>query len=242
MGFENRKSVRVKLESTLYFWPEGKQEQPGHWGRTSNVSATGLAFHCAEAGFKGDDLLLELTLPGQKSHLRLPAKVVHCERDLAGERHFQWRVNFAQLEDDARHQVRLFVLAVAEPDAGWGRAYFPGHQAVDMKYKEMPPADREQWLKERSYLSMKELVYLKNFQDLLEHATGSRIPESLKLSGSRILRDGADVWMELDLPMGHLHFLGKVLWCRQEAGEKPEAGLQLTAFHKDEAMKLEKEF
>jgi hypothetical protein len=242
MGFENRKSIRVKLDGSLYFWPDGNVDGPGVWGRTSNVSATGLAFHSAQAGLTGDTVLLELTLPGQKAHLRLPAKVVHCERDLAGERHYQWRVNFAQLEDEARHQVRLYVLEVAEPDAGWGRAYFPGHQAVDIKYKELPAADREQWLKNRDYLSMKELVYLKNFQDLLEHAAGSRIPESLKVAGSRILKDGADVWMELDLPMGHLHFLGKVLWSRQDPGEKAETGLQLIAFHKEEALKLEKEF
>jgi hypothetical protein len=239
MGFENRRSVRVKLEVQVYFWPEGKA---GVWGRTSNISATGLAFHSQYQGIKGETLTLELSLPGQKEHLHLSGTVVHCERDLAGERHWQWRVNFDQLDGEDRHRVRLYVLQVSEPEVGWGRGHFPGKVVVDLKYKEASAAEREQWMQKRDFLALKELNYLKNFQDLLEHATGNRVPDSLKVAGSRSLKVGVDVWMELELPLGYLHFLGKVLWSQQEPGQAAEMGLQVTAFHKEEAMKLEKEF
>ena len=242
MSFENRKSIRVKLDARVYFWLGGRSDGPGLWGHTQNLSATGLAFHCDESAPKGELVTMELRLPNQSQALKLSGKVVHCSRGPEGEREFQWRVNFDRLDEEVRLQVRLYVLELAEPGAGMGRAYFPGQAPVDVKYKEMLVADREQWMKQRAYLSMKELTYLKNYQSMLQHALGSGLLEGLKILGSRPLKTGADVWIEVDLPLGQLHFIAQALWCRQDPGEKAESGLQLTAFHKDEAMKLEKEF
>ena len=242
MGFENRKSVRVKLDAQVYFWLGDTEAGPGLWGHTKNLSATGLAFNCGQAGVVGQAVLLELSLPGQQAAVRLLGHIVHCGREASASGQFEWRVNFEKLEGDERQQVRQYVLEVAEPGTGWGRAYFEGVAATDVKFKEMAVADREQWLLKRQYLSFKELGYLKQYQNLIEHVLGSRNPERLKILGSRPLKEGSDVWIELDLPMGHLHFLAKTLWCRHEPGEKVESGLQLIAFHKDEAMKLDKEF
>lgn len=242
MGFENRKSVRVKLDARVYFWLGGRSDGPGLWGHTQNLSATGLAFHCDESAPKGEAVLMELRLPEQKEVLHLNGRVVHCSRGAEGERAFQWRVNFDKLDEEVRSLIRIYVLSLAEPGTGWGRAYFPGQAPMDLKYKELPAADREQWLQKRAYLSMKELTYLKNYQSMLQHALGAGLLEGLKVLGSRPLKTGSDVWMEVDLPLGQLHFIAQALWCRQEPGQKAESGLQLTAFHKDEAMKLEKEF
>ncbi len=239
MGFENRKSIRVKLDAKLYFWLGTRTDGPGLWGHAKNISATGLAFDCDDRADKGDEVVLELRLPKQPEAMLVRGKVVHCERVGSD---YQWRVNFGKLEEEPRHQIRLYVLELAEPGSGWAHAYFPGKPAMDLKYKEMPAGEKEQWLQRRAYLSMKELLYVKNFQALLQHALGEQYQEGLKIVGTRALKDGSDVWLELDLPLGQLHFLAKTLWCRQEAGSKPESGLQLTAFHKDEGMKLEKEF
>ena len=237
MGFENRKSVRVKLEAQIYVWPSAVAEGPGIWGRTINLSATGLAFHCATALNKGETLLIELSLPDSSAPIRLTATVVFRE---AAQDGFQVRLNFIEIDSEARHLIRLYVLQVAEPGVGWGRAYFPSQQAIDVKYRELSATDRTQWLAERQYLSMKEIAYVKLFQLALEQSLGLKVPDTLKLVGSRMIKEQADVWMELDLGHGTLHFLARVLWCRQEKGQKAELGLSLTAFHKDEAMKLEK--
>jgi hypothetical protein len=241
MGFENRRSLRVKIDQKVHFWPGAAAEGAGAWGQTLNLSATGMAFHAPQGAEKGTRILLEMSLPGQKRSLHLPAEVIFCERDFAGERHYQMRVSFLELEAEDRQNLRLYVLQVAEPNMGWGRGYFPGQPAVDIKYRELPAADREQWMQSRAYLTMKELTYLKNFQMVLERRLGTKAPDSLKLVGSRPLKEHSDVWMELDLPHGQLHFLAKTLWCGQEPGEKAQCGLGLSAFHKDEAMKLEKE-
>lgn len=242
MGFEHRKSIRVKLETKLFFWLGDRAEGQGRWGQALNVSSTGVAFHCPHFAPKGAGVVMELQLPNQKNALTARGSIVHCERAKAGDEEFQWRVNFNQLEEEVRQAIRLYVLELAEPGTGMGRAYLPGKAPVDLKYKEMPVSDREQWLKNRAYLSMKELTYLKNYQSMLQHALGAGLAEGLKILGSRPLRTGSDVWIEVDLPLGQLHFIAQTLWCKQDPGEKAESGLQLTAFHKDEAMKLEKEF
>ncbi len=240
MGFENRKSLRVNLSSQIYFWAGGEAHGPGVWGQTLNLSATGLAFRSSQEVPLDEKILIELSLPDQRDLLRVSAQVVHCVRAASVEQPFQLQVTFSDLDHDVLQQLRLYVLQVAEPGTGWGRAYFPGRPAIDTKYKEMAGEDRKEWMEKKAFLSMKEIGYLKKYQAYLEEALGSQTPESFKLVGSRSLKEQSDVWMELDRPEGQLHFLGKTLWCTKADGEKPECGIGLVAFHKDEAMRLEK--
>lgn len=240
MGFENRKSLRVPLFADIYFWVGQAPEGKGTWGHCSNVSATGLAFQSAQGVGEGERLLIELGLPEQSRHLQLAAQVVFCAPDQGVAGRWQIRVSFLNLESEDRHLIRLYVLQLAEPGMGWGRAYFPGMPAIDTKYRELAASDAQQWLQQRAYLSIKEVGYLKKFQASLEHFFGVTGAENFKLAGSRPLKEHSDAWIEFDLPDGQWHFLAKTLWCRQEKGEKAECGLGLAAFHKDEALKIEK--
>ena len=240
MGFENRKSLRVKLEAPVCFWLGEAEEGQSLWGHALNLSATGMALHSAQAVAKGELVALEVSLPEQKRAVHLKAKVIYCQREGGDDQPYQLRLTFTDVGSEERQQLRQYVLLVAEPGMGWGRAYFPGQAAIDLKYRELAASDKAQWLQAKAFLSMKEIVYLKGFQGFLEKTLGQRAPESLKLLGSRPLKDGCDAWLELDLPQGQLHFLAKVLWCQDEPDGRSESGLSLVAFHKEEALYLEK--
>jgi hypothetical protein len=239
MGFENRKSTRIKLDCPVCYWVDAV---PGEslWGHALNLSETGLAFHSTRALASGTELAVELSLSIQKQALRLPAKVVHCAREAGAELRYLVRVSFAGLVAEERAVLRRHILQVAEPTLGWGKTYFPGRQAIEVIYRELGAAEQKLWLEKRDYLSLREVGYLKQFQGHLEQALGSRTPESFRLLGTKGLRVHAEVWLELGLPEGRLHFLAKVLWCNVESDGRSESGLSLMAFHKEEALYLEK--
>jgi hypothetical protein len=204
-----------------------------------NLSETGLAFRGTQALEPGTELAVELSLAGQKDAFKLPAKVVHCHRE-AGPDLYQVRVSFAGLENEDRNRLRRHILQVAEPTLGWGKTYFPGRQAIEVIYRELGTSEQKLWLEKRDYLSLREVGYLKQFQGHLEQALGSKAPESFRLLGTRALKAHAEVWLELGLAEGRLHFLAKVLWCHDEPDGRSESGLSLVAFHKEEALYLEK--
>ena len=102
------------------------------------------------------------------------------------------------------------------------------------------PGLAEKWLEERSYLDAKGLVYLKQYQAHLELALGSRAPTAFRVIGTRALKEGGTVWVELQTLDGVVHALAKALWAKQEPGAKAEAGLSLVAFQKDEALRIER--
>jgi hypothetical protein len=239
MGFENRKSTRIKLDTPVCYWVDAV---PGEslWGQALNLSETGLAFHATRALDPGVELAVELSLAGQSQPLRVPAKVVHCGRGAGPEAGYLVRVTFAGLVLEERNRLRRHILQVAEPSLGWGKTYFPGRQAIEVIYRELGLSEHKLWLEKRDYLSLREVGYLKQFQGHLEQTLGSKSPESLRLLGTRGLRVHAEVWLELGLPEGRLHFLAKVLWCNVESDGRSESGLSLVAFHKEEALYLEK--
>jgi hypothetical protein len=239
MGFENRKSTRVKLDSPVCYWLDGAPS-PSLWGQAINLSETGLAFHGGQALEPGAELAVELSLAGQGQALKLPAKVVHCHREAAGEARYQVRVSFAGLENEDRNRLRRHILQVAEPSLGWGKTYFPGKQAIEVVYRELAAAEQKLWLEKRDYLSLREVGYLKQYQGHLEQALGSKAPESFRLLGTKPLKAHAEVWLELETAEGRLHFLAKVLWCHGEPDGRAESGLSLVAFHKEEALYLER--
>jgi hypothetical protein len=245
MGFEHRKSLRVKTVTTLYFWSQAEVqgEGGGLWGTIVDLSVSGLAFYTKAALQKGQPLTLELTLPGEARSLRLAAKVVLCEAEGEGGSRLV-RSQFTALMGEERQRLMQAILVVSDPPlaaaSGWGKAYFPDLPAMELRYREMPPGLMEKWLADRSYLDIKGLIYLKHFQDHLERMLGNRGPGAFRLLGSRPLKEGAAVWIELALPMGQLHCVAQALWSKQDAGERAECGLQLRAFQKEEAMRLEK--
>ncbi|HTB33786.1 MAG TPA: PilZ domain-containing protein [bacterium] len=244
MGFENRKSIRIKTKLNVFVWPEGAPEGKGGLGEVLNLSETGLATHGALFAAPGDRLRLEFSLDSRKAPLKLAAKVVHSDAPTDGQAGRILRVQFLDVSPEDRLLLRQTIIQFADPklaaQTGWGKVYFSAGQGIETKYRILSQAEQQQALGDRSYLSAKELIYLKKVQGFLEESLGSRTPGNFKLLGSRALAENGYAWMELNLPTGHLHLLAKVLWCKQEGEEKAEAGLSVLAIHKDEAMKLEK--
>jgi hypothetical protein len=132
---------------------------------------------------------------------------------------------------------------VADPKlaamTGFGNAYFSGRPAIDLKYRELTPAEHQRIAEEKSFISMKEVSYLKAFQTHLEQHLGARAPENFRLAGTRALKDQSMVWLDLNLEAGTLRALAKTLWSKDE-GENKESGLSLTGFRKEDAVKLQK--
>jgi hypothetical protein len=244
MGFENRKSIRIKTKLNVFVWPGGAQEGQGTLGEVLNLSETGLATHCPLLAVKGDPLRLEFSLDSRKAPLTLSAKVVHSDPPPDGQTGRILRVQFMELEPGDRLLLRQTIILFADPklaaQTGWGKVYFSAGQGIETKYRILTQSEQQQALADRSYLSSKELIYLKKFQVFLEDSLGSKIPGNFKLLGSRALAENGYAWMELNLASGHLHLLAKVLWCQQDSEEKAEAGLSVVAIHKDEAMRIEK--
>jgi hypothetical protein len=244
MGFENRKSMRVKTGISLCFWPQHGAEGPSHWGQVSNLSETGLAMAASAALAPGSEMLLEFSLDGRGQPLRVPARVVHCEAGPSPDRPHMLRVQFLRVAGEERMLIRRFILQVADPklaaQTGWGHAYFPGCPAIEAKYRELSPAERQQSLEDRSYLAMKEIGYLFKFQAYLESALGAKLPSNFRLLGSRPLKAASSAWLELNFEGGHLHLLASVLWGDALQGEKAESGMAVAAIHREEALKIEK--
>ncbi|HXC63152.1 MAG TPA: PilZ domain-containing protein [bacterium] len=244
MGFENRKSIRIKTKLNVFAWPEDAPEGKGSLGEVLNLSETGLATHCGLFAAKGDLLRLEFSLDSRKAPLKLRAQVVHSDPPADGQSGRVLRVQFLDVEAGDRLTLRQTIILFADPklaaQTGWGKVYFSAGQGIETKYRILSQAEQQQALTDRSYLSAKELIYLKKFQAFLEEALGSKTPGNFKLLGSRALAENGYAWLELNLASGHLHLLAKVLWCKKEGEEKAEAGLSVLAIHKDEAMKVEK--
>jgi len=244
MGFENRKSIRIKTKLNVYVWPQGAPEGKGSLGEVLNLSETGMATHCGLYAAVGDPLRLEVSLDSRKAPLTLAARVVHSDAPADGQTGRVLRVQFLDVSAEDRLLLRQTIIQFADPklaaQTGWGKVYFEAGQGIETKYRILSQAEQQQALNDRSYLSAKELIYLKKFQGFLEEALGGKTPGNFKLLGSRSLAENGYAWMELNLPTGHLHLLAKVLWCKKEGEEKAEAGLSVLAIHKDEAMKVEK--
>jgi hypothetical protein len=244
MGFENRKSIRIKTKLNIFFWPQDTHEGQGTLGEVLNLSETGLAMHCAAGPAPGEGLQLEFSLDSRKAPLRVKAKVVHNEPAPTGQTGRVLRVQFLDVDSADRLLLRQTILQFADPklaaQTGWGKSYFDAGQGIETKYRILAQSEQQQALADRSYLSAKELIYLKKVQDFLEQALGSKTPSNFKLLGSRALVENGYAWLELNLDSGHLHLLAKVLWCKQEEEEKAEAGLSVLAIHKDEALRMEK--
>jgi hypothetical protein len=243
MGFEHRKAVRVQAAFPLYFWVGEEEQGAGLWGQAVNLSESGMAFTCEQALAKGASVLLELSLPERGGTVKVLGELLRSDRAEKGTG-LTHRIRFKRMDGASRQRLEQHVLAVADPKlaaaTGWGKAYFVDQRIYAVKYRELPAGLKDKWLAERSYLSAKELVYLKAFQSFLEQHLGARLPGAFKILGSRPLKEGATAWLELELKAGVLHCLADGLWSEQEQGERAMLGLQCSAFQKEEALRLEK--
>jgi hypothetical protein len=241
MGFEHRMDTRVKAGFRFFSWlgPEAAGAPIACEG--DNISVGGIAFTCPQILPKDQQLYMEFTLPGEGRQLRLRALVIRSEPK--GSEALV-RVQFSLMDGDSHLSIRRYVLAVSDPTlaaaTGWGKAYFVDQRHYPCEYRELPNALVSQWLERREYLDAKGLIYLKGFQVFLSNWFGTAQPGAFKMLGSRPLREKAWAWLELELPEGDLHVLAQSLWCEVEPGEKAKMGLQITAYHKEEAMRIEK--
>lgn len=241
MGFEHRKDTRVKAEFRFFYWLGLDASGPSFAADADNLSVGGLAFVCGQLLPKDQMIYLECTPPGL-SQLRLRAQVLRSELKAPGEALI--RVQFTTMDGDTLMALRRHVLVVSDPKlaaaTGWGKAYFVDQRHYQAEYRELPPGLAQKWLDEREYLAAKGIIYLKGFQEFLEQYIGVKQPGAFKVMGSRPLKDKTWVWLELDLPEGDMHILAETLWCEQEPGEKAIIGLTVTAYQKEEAMRIEK--
>lgn len=244
MGFENRKAVRVKAVFDLSFWADGISRGIGSWGQGINISETGLAFNCPENIPKGKIIIVEFASSARRRPIRVSSQVVYCAKEDTGKRQYQLRVQFVNLEAEERMLIRLHILQAADPKraafTGLGHAFFPGGSPFDCTYREMDPDERVKSIEAKLFFSVKELNYLRKFQDFLELNVGSRKPEGFRLLGSRALKNHSDVWVEFEFTNLRLHLIAETMWCSPDKDSKSEAGLIIVAYHKEEAFKLEK--
>jgi hypothetical protein len=242
MGFENRKDVRVKAGFHIFYWLGLETVGAAVGAVADNLSIGGTAIWCEAPLPRGQDMMLEMTLPGQARHLQVRGKVLRTDPPQDG-RHLV-RLQFTAMDGDTHIALRRHILQVSDPAmaaaTGWGKAYFPDQKHYETEYRELPPGLAQKWLDEREYLSAKGLIYLKGFQAFLESYLGAAQPGAFKLMGTRPLKEKAQIWMQLRLPEGSLHILSDVLWCNQEGGEKAMVGLQPLAYQKAEALRIEK--
>lgn len=245
MGFEQRLHRRIPVAIHVNYWLDGDTSQAAEWGETVNLSESGLALYSPKPVAKGGRILLECIMPGQTQSLRLEAEVVHCELSKNGDGQWHLRVRFTQMHREELQPLRRYVQQIADPKAaaatGWGKAYFPGLEAMSAQYREVSLAESKRLLDERSFLAAKEIIFLRRFQEFVELSLGTKTPSSFRLLGSRGLKEQLPVWVELMMPLGRLHLLATTVWSRQEPDEAAESGLQVLAFQKDEALRLDKQ-
>jgi hypothetical protein len=203
-----------------------------------------MAFLCDKEAEVGEMLLVEFSLPAQAKPLRVFSQIVHAGWQGGGDKRMQLRVNFMGLEFSEKQLLRLHVLEKADPRlaaiSGWGQAQFQSMPDIEAAYRELAGDEQKKWLDERAYITLKEATYLKNFQAFLESRLGNKAPENFKIIGTRVLKDNAAAWVELNIDPSPIQVLAKVLWGSQEAGERARLGLNLIAFHKERALQIEK--
>lgn len=242
MGFEHRQDTRVKASFRFFYWLGLEQSGPAFAAEADNLSVGGLAYACEQLLPKDQAVYMELSLPGQSGPLRLRALVLRSEVVAPGK--VLVRVQFSAMDGDTHLALRRHVLQESDPKlaaaTGWGKAYFLDQRHYQVEYRELPPSLAQKWLDEREYLAAKGLIYLKGFQQFLELYFGERQPGAFKILGSRPLKEKVWVWIEIRLPEGDLQILAEALWCEQEPGEKAICGLQVSAYQKEEAMRIEK--
>jgi len=243
VGFEQRQHRRVPLNIHLRYWTDASGLGPGSLVQSLNVSESGLAFRTPQPLEQGQALALAFSVPGSDGDLRVASRVVRCERSEADAGGWQARVQFLDQSRQVLLPIRRYVLQLSDPklaaSTGWGQAYFPGLPPMESEYRSLPAQLHQQWLKDGSFLPARQLGELSGFQDFIELALGSREPANFRLLGSRPLEEKGAVWLELLLPLGRLHLLAATLWCRPEAGKRAECGLQIQAYRKDEALRLD---
>lgn len=233
--------TRVKAGFRFYAWMGPEAAGAPIACEAENISVGGIAFVSPRPFAKDQQLYMEFSLPGEPQQLRLRALVIRCEPKGT---EVLVRVQFSLMDGDSHLSIRRYVLSVSDPAlaaaTGWGKAYFLDQRHYGAEYRELPAALKDQWLERREYLDAKGLIYLKGFQVFLNNWFGTAQPGPFKLLGSRPLKEKAWAWLELELPEGDLHVLAQSLWCEVEPGEKAKMGLQITAYHKEEAMRIEK--
>jgi hypothetical protein len=245
MGFENRKAARIPFSANLCYWSDGGVAEAAVWAHAENLSESGMAFQSDFGLEKKAIILLEFAIPGFQKALRMFGEVVQCQDVLGKGRRKQIRVKFLNLESDEMQKIQRHVLQIARPKLaavmGWGKAHFHGRSGITTNYRELSAAEQKKFFEGRHYISMREAAFLRNFQLYLEESLGSRSPGNFRLYSGHDLKKHAPVWLEMSLSSGVLHGLAEVMWTQREAEGSYECGLVLNAFHKDEAIKLEKE-
>jgi hypothetical protein len=241
MGFEHRKDTRVKAEFRFFYWLGLDATGPAFPAQADNLSVGGLAFTCGQLLPKDQAIYLEFTPPGSQQ-LRIRGQILRSEPKAPGE--ILVRVQFTTMDSDAHLALRRHVMAVDDPKlaeaTGWGKAYFLDQRHYPVEYRELPVGLAQKWLEEREYLAAKGVIYLRGFQDFLELYLGMKQPGTFKLMGSKTLKEKTWAWLEVELPEGDLHILAETIWTQQDPGEKAVSGMQVTAYQKEEAMRIEK--
>lgn len=76
--------------------------------REVSISACGIGLHSAEAFVPGETVVVELVLPPEDTHLRVPSRVVHCGED--GHGGYRLQIDFAGIELDDQEILIQFIV------------------------------------------------------------------------------------------------------------------------------------
>jgi len=104
-GPERRRHPRLNVFLTIHL------AEFDTTGLTQNISAGGLCFVSIEQMEGGQELSLELILPGSVDSIAIKAKVVWCKiTQTHPETLYKYGVEFIEISDDHRQQVAHYVL------------------------------------------------------------------------------------------------------------------------------------
>jgi CheY-like chemotaxis protein len=99
-----RESYRVLVSVVI----EGSSKDRPFFGRSGNISATGMLIEAEKSLEKGDQLNCSFFLPGS-AQIKTVGEIVRVKKQSEGSKVYQYGLRFSQLTDEARSAIEEFV-------------------------------------------------------------------------------------------------------------------------------------
>jgi|GEM_PF-6663600 hypothetical protein len=251
-GFDQRKAPRVKLEVNCVFWPEdGEAPAAGCLGTTINLSLSGLAMHCDYQLRRHGRMQVEMSLPGSRQSLKLPAQVVDCRHSTDSKWAYQARLSFDDPGPAGLHSLLAFLLPQQRqidrdgmsPALVEQRGESRSEVELGARYREAGEAELSKLAEQHSYLEMEPLLGSHYFPNMASVLARNISGHGICLLAARPFREGSQLLVELTLPsLGQpLWVLASVQWAREEDSGlyRHAAGLRFQAIRKADALAVE---
>lgn len=99
-----RESYRVLVSVIV----EGSNKDRPFFGRSGNISATGMLIEAEKVLEKGEQLMCSFFLPGS-AQIKTSGEIVRAMKQAGGSKTFQYGLRFSQLTTEARSAIEEFV-------------------------------------------------------------------------------------------------------------------------------------